>query len=130
MKRKADNDLGPNHQNIQADVLTNSTEPVTGDSDSAMSVGAPEVDDSPSLVQTQADGTSLSPQLNPNVQTFVSPSTPGKRNEKPILEVTFTAFPDQGNLDGIELLGKLTKLLGMLGVKSSNISIRKINKKF
>jgi len=128
MKRSADDSL--NQQNIQTNVLTTDSDAVTGESDSAMSVEAPEVDDSPSLVQTQANGTNLSPQLNPNVQTFVSPATPGKRNEKPILEVTFTAFPDQGNLDGIALLGKLTKLLGMLGVKSSNISIRKINKKF
>ena len=95
----------------------------------AMSVEAPQAEDAMG-VQTLSDGNNPGQFLNPNVQTFVGPSTPRKHNEKPILEVTFTAFPREGELDGVDLLGKLTDMLKELGVLASNISIRKIKKKF
>jgi len=94
----------------------------------AMSVFAPESEDSVNAVPQNGNMTAV-PQLNPNVQTFVSPSTPKKKNEKKVLEVTFTAYPKEGTLDGVDLLGDLTQLLNKLGVKMTNLSIRTIDKK-
>ena len=108
------------------------SQPAANGEGSAMSVGSPKEADNLN-VQTQnfdPSSTNQNSQLNPNVQTFVSPRTPRKKEEKPVLEVTFTAFPKSGELDGVDLLDKLNEMLSAANLQSSNISIRIINKKF